>query len=46
MNTDNWKEFKVGCIKNNNKKLGIGLFQIVNSVPYHNKDIIEIMLFC
>lgn len=41
METNNWRGFKVGYIKNKDKKIGNGLFQIVNSVPYHKKDIVE-----
>ena len=42
IDTSKWKEFKVGYLidKKGNKK-GSGLFQIVNSRPYHKQDVIE-----
>ena len=43
IDTSNWGEFKVGKIvdKKTNKTIGNGLFNIINSTAYHNKDIIE-----
>lgn len=43
IDTSNWGEFKVGYfLDNKGNKIGSGLFEIVNSVAYHSKDIEEI----
>ena len=39
IDTSGWKEFKLGYIMVGNKKQGHGLFEIVNSVAYHGKDV-------
>ena len=41
IDTSEWKEFKLGYIIVGNKKQGHGLFEIVNSVAYHGKDVTE-----
>lgn len=41
IDTSGWKEFKLGYIMVGNKKQGHGLFEIVNSVAYHGKDVTE-----
>lgn len=41
IDTSEWKEFKLGYIMVGNKKQGHGLFEIVNSVAYHGKDVTE-----
>lgn len=41
IDTSEWKEFKLGYIMVGNKKQGHGLFEIVNSVAYHSKDVTE-----
>ena len=41
IDTSGWKEFKLGYIIVGNKKQGHGLFEIVNSVAYHGKDVTE-----
>lgn len=39
----NWGDFHLGKIlKKNGSSEGIGLFDILNSVPYHNKDVEEV----
>ena len=44
ISTEKWKEFELGYIisKKDNKKIGNGLFEIVNSKSYHSKNIKEI----
>lgn len=41
IDTSEWKEFELGYIMVGNKKQGHGLFEIVNSVAYHGKDVTE-----
>lgn len=41
IDTSEWKKFKLGYIMVGNKKQGHGLFEIVNSVAYHGKDVTE-----
>lgn len=41
IDTRDWKEFKLGYLNDSKETRGTGLFQIVNSVAYHGKDIEE-----
>ena len=36
-----WGKFKVGKIYKSDKWIGNGLFKIINSTPYHEKDVTE-----
>jgi len=44
INTSDWGEFKLGKLTNHKTKemTGTGLFNIISSVPYNNKDIEEV----